>query len=74
MKFRLLKTETNRGGTVLLNSVLILLVAIMVVNYSNAYFSEQIDDYWQLDELYKRQINNYFNKSNKIECWDSRNP
>lgn len=74
MKFKLLKTKTKRTGTILLNSVLILLVAMMVVSYSNAYFSEQIDDYRRLDELYKHQINNYFNKSNKIECWESRNP
>lgn len=64
----------KRGGMVLLNSILVLSVAILIVGYSNAYLSEQVDDYQQLDKLYKRQIKNYINKSNKINYWETRNP
>ena len=64
----------KRGGTVLLNSILLLSVAIMVVGYCNSYVGEQINDYRQLDNLYKQQINKNFNKSNKIDYCEIRNP
>lgn len=71
---KLLRKSQKRSGVVLLNSILILSVAIMVVSYSNAYFSGQVSDYQQLDELYKQQINKKINKSNKIDCREFRNP
>jgi len=46
----------------------------MIIGYSNSYISEQINDYRQLDKIYKQQINNYINKSNKMEYWQFRNP
>ena len=71
---KLLRKSQKRSGVVLLNSILILSVAIMVVSYSNAYFSGQVSDYQQLDELYKQQINKKINKSNKIDYREFRNP
>lgn len=71
---KFLEKSQKHSGVVLLNSILILSVAIMVVSYSNSYFSEQISDYQQLDKLYKQQINKKFNKSNKIEYREFRNP
>lgn len=58
----------------MVNSILILVVSIMVVGYSNAYLSEQINDYRQLDNFYKQQIKKKINKSNKINYCESRNP
>ncbi|MGQ2375639.1 hypothetical protein ACT542_09565 [Companilactobacillus zhachilii] len=43
------------------------MVSIMVVGYSTSYISEQINDYRQLDKIYKQQINKEINKSNKID-------
>jgi hypothetical protein len=57
----------KHSGTVLLNSILVLMVSIMVVGYSTSYISEQINDYRQLDKIYKQQINKEINKSNKID-------
>lgn len=69
-----MQNNQNHSGTVLINSILLLSVVIMVVGYSNAYFSEQINDYQQLDKIYKRQINEKYNKSNKIYYCEFRNP
>lgn len=74
MVFKLSKKSQKHGGTVMLNSILILVVSIMVIGYSNAYLSEQINDYRQLDNLYKQQIKKKINKSNKINYCESRNP
>jgi len=71
---KFLSCNRKRSGTVLLNSILVMSVAIMVVGYTNSYISEQINDYRRLDEIYKQQINNKINKSNKIEYWENRNP
>ena len=59
---KITKYNRKHGGTVLINSILVLAVAIMIVGYSNSYISEQINDYRRLDEIYKQQINNKINK------------
>lgn len=64
----------KRSATVLLNSILVLMVAIMVIGYSSSYLAEEINDYQKLDEIYKQQINKKFNKSNKIDYCEFRNP
>lgn len=64
----------RRKGTIFLNSILLLSVAIMVVGYSNSYIVEQIRDYQQLDKIYKQQINKIYSKSNKINYCEYRNP
>jgi len=46
----------KHSGTVLLNSILVLAVSIMVVSYSTSYLSNQINDYRQLDKIYRQQI------------------
>lgn len=74
MMRKIIKYNQKRGGTVLLNSILVMSVAIMVVGYSNAYISEQIRDYQQLDNLYKQKINKINNKSNNFEYNEFRNP
>lgn len=74
MILKILGCNRKHSGTVLLNSILVMSVAIMVVGYTNSYISEQINDYRRLDEIYKQQINNKINKSNKIEYWENRNP
>lgn len=72
--FKLSKKGQKHSGTVMVNSILILVVSIMVVGYSNGYLSEQINDYRQLDNFYKQQIKKKINKSNKINYCESRNP
>lgn len=74
MKFNLWGKNQKRSATVLLNSILILSVAIMIIGISGSYLVEQINDYRQLDNLYKRQIEKNFNKSNKINYCEFRNP
>lgn len=74
MMISLLKSNQKHGATVMLNSILILVVSIMVVGYSNSYLNEQIENYRQLDNLYKRQIEKKINKSNKINYCEFRNP
>lgn len=71
---RFFEYSQKHSGTVLLNSILVLSVAIMIVGYSNSYLSNQVDDYRQLDKLYKRQISEKINKSNKINYSESVNP
>lgn len=67
MIHKLFFDNQKHSGTVLLNSILVLMVSIMVVGYSTSYISEQINDYRQLDKIYKQQINKEINKSNKID-------
>lgn len=74
MMISLLKSNQKHGATVMLNSILILVVSIMVVGYSNSYLNEQIENYRRLDNLYKRQIEKKINKSNKINYCEFRNP
>lgn len=64
---KLIFDNQKHSGTVLLNSILVLMVSIMIVGYSTSYLSEQINDYRQLDKIYKQQINKEINKSNKID-------
>jgi hypothetical protein len=64
----------RRSGAVLLNSILILSVAILVVGYTSNLIGEQISGYRRLDEIYEQQINNSFNKSNKIYYCELTNP
>lgn len=74
MTFSLLKSNQKHGATVMLNSILVLAVSIMVASYSNSYLSEQVENYRQLDKLYKQQIEKKINKSNKINYCEFRNP
>jgi len=71
---KIIEYSQKHSGTVLLNSILVLSVAIMIVGYSNSYLSEQTNGYRQLDALYKQQIHNNTNKSNKIHYREFRNP
>lgn len=74
MMIKIIKYNQKRGGTVLLNSILVMSVAIMIVGYSNAYIGAQIRDYQQLDNLYKQKINKINNKSNNFDYNEFRNP
>jgi len=74
MVHKIIEYNRKRGGTVLLNSMLILIVAILIIGYSNSYIGEQINGYRQLDTIYKNDINKKFNKSNKIDYCELRNP
>ncbi len=53
---KILFGNQKHSGTVLLNSILVLAVSIMVVGYSTSYLSNQINDYRQLDKIYRQQI------------------
>ncbi len=53
---KILFDNQKHSGTVLLNSILVLAVSIMVVGYSTSYLSNQINDYRQLDKIYRQQI------------------
>mgnify|MGYP004459888513 CR=1 FL=1 len=64
----------KRSGTVLLNSLLILSVAILIVGYTSNLIGEQISGYRRLDEIYEQQINKKINKSNKIDYCELTNP
>jgi len=74
MIHKIIEYNQKRGGTVLVNSILILAVAIMIISYSNSFLSEQINGYRRLDNIYKQEINKKFNKSNKIDYCELRNP
>lgn len=63
----------KRSGTVLLNSLLILSVAILIVGYTSNLIGEQISGYRRLDEIYEQQINKKINKSNKIDYCELTN-
>lgn len=64
----------KRSGTVSLNSLLILSVAILIVGYTSNLIGEQISGYRRLDEIYEQQINKKINKSNKIDYCELTNP
>lgn len=64
----------KRSGTVLLNSLLILSVAILIVGYTSNLIGEQISGYRRLDEIYEQHINKKINKSNKIDYCELTNP
>lgn len=64
----------KRSGAVLLNSILILSVAILIVGYTSNLIGEQISGYRRLDEIYEQQINKKINKSNKIDYCELTNP
>lgn len=55
----------KHSGTVLLNSILVLAVSIMVVGYSTSYLSNQINDYRQLDKIYRQQIKDEIHDKSK---------
>jgi len=74
MIHKIIEYNQKRGGTVLVNSILILAVAIMIISYSNSFLSEQINGYRRLDNIYKQEINKKFNKSNKIDYCELRSP
>lgn len=64
----------KRSGAVLLNSILILSVAILIVGYTSNLIGEQISGYRRLDEIYEQQINKKINKSNKIDYCELTSP
>ena len=66
--------KCKRSGAVLLNSILILSVAILIVGYTSNLIGEQISGYRRLDEIYEQQINKKINKSNKIDYCELTNP
>ncbi|GEO47841.1 hypothetical protein LKI01_18400 [Companilactobacillus paralimentarius] len=66
--------KCKRRGAVLLNSILILSVAILIVGYTSNLIGEQISGYRRLDEIYEQQINKKINKSNKIDYCELTNP
>jgi len=74
MIHKIIEYNQKHSGTVLVNSILILAVAIMIISYSNSFLSEQINGYRRLDNIYKQEINKKFNKSNKIDYCELRNP
>jgi len=63
-------SNQKRSGMVLINSILIIMDAIMIVGYTNKLIGEQISGYQQLDEIYLRQIDKKIHKSNKIAVED----
>ncbi|WP_334330301.1 hypothetical protein [Companilactobacillus sp. HBUAS59699] len=44
------------SGTIILNAVMILSIAVLVIGFSNAYFDRQVRNYQKLDEKYRQEI------------------
>lgn len=54
----------KHSGTIILNAVMILSIAVLVIGFSNAYFDRQVRNYQKLDEKYRQEIINNTKKSN----------
>ncbi|WP_125587636.1 hypothetical protein [Companilactobacillus jidongensis] len=51
-------------GTIILNAVMILSIAVLVIGFSNAYFERQVSNYQKLDEKYRQEIINNTKNTN----------
>ena len=69
---KILFGNQKHSGTVLLNSILVLAVSIMVVGYSTSYLSNQINDYRQLDKIYRQQIKDEIHNKPKEKSTETK--
>lgn len=60
-------------GTIILNAVMILSIAVLVIGFSNAYFDRQVRNYQKLDEKYRQEIINN-TKNSKVKFMETLQP
>ncbi|WP_025024788.1 hypothetical protein [Companilactobacillus nodensis] len=67
------RINRKKSGTIILNAVMILSIAVLVIGFSNAYFERQVRNYQKLDEKYRQEIINN-TKINNVKFMETLQP
>jgi len=67
------RINRKKSGTIILNAVMILSIAVLVIGFSNAYFERQVSNYQKLDEKYRQEIINN-TKNNNVKFMETLQP